>query len=136
MKPTILFVILLILASCSAEKRLARLVERHPELVQRDTIFKSDTTITERITADTTLIFQHTTDTFFVTKDRLKIQLIHDHDTIRVNADVKPDTIVKTITVQTNSVSPVIVKNKNGWLWALLVSLILIIVWLAAKRNK
>ena len=56
---------ILFFTSCSPERRLANLLERHPELVKVDTVFRYDTIIVEARSVDT-LFYYNQTDTVIV----------------------------------------------------------------------
>lgn len=101
MKIIIKFLLLLTLSSslftsCSPERRLHRLIKKYPHLSKIDTIKINDTTITNAIEFDTILHYKTLTDTFKITKEELKIQILQKNDTIYLNTEVKPDTIILT----------------------------------------
>ena len=86
--------ILLLLLSCSPQKRLHRLVKKHPELTQLDTIKIIDTVIVPGTNIDTVFHSSLLHDTVTITKENLQIKLIEINDTIYLNADVKTDTVI------------------------------------------
>jgi len=95
------FILISILAiSCSPQKRLARLVHKHPELMQMDTIHIRDTFITKQVSIDT--FFSSKLDSFVIVKDNITIKYIRQHDTIRISVTQPADTIIhlKSIPVQ------------------------------------
>ena len=92
-KTALYFVVLLLLASCSPQKRLHRLVSKHPELSRVDTIKIQDTVIVPSIKTDTVFSSSLLKDTVTITKEKLKIKLIEINDTIYLDAEVKPDTV-------------------------------------------
>jgi len=96
MKNYFIFLIftLILLASCSPQKRLHRLVKKHPELTQLDTIKIKDTVIVPGINIDTVFHSSLLYDTVTITKENLQIKLIEINDTIYLNADVKADTVI------------------------------------------
>lgn len=104
-------ILIILLQSCSPAQRLGRLVKNHPELATTTTIYKSDTTIIERVTADSTFILTSITDTFYVEKDRLKIKVVKTHDTLQVFGECQTDTIIKEIAVDQTTINPVLIKN-------------------------
>jgi signal peptidase I len=88
---------LLFLFSCSPQKRLTRIIENHPELIQIDTIFDYDTIIYENLHTDTLIneklikVF----DTIEIKKDRLVIRYIKlPGDTIKLEGNCLPDTLI------------------------------------------
>lgn len=108
-----IIILLILLQSCTPAQRLGRLVSKHPELVGIDTIYKQDTTIIESVRADSTFIFSHVTDTFYMDKDRLHVKIVRYNDTIRVFGECATDTIIKEIMVQTNEVRPVVKERRS-----------------------
>ena len=96
MKYLILFLVTALMVSCAAEKKLARLVKKHPELLQHDTIVKIDTvTITTmRVDHDTTFL-EKSADTVTIRKDNLTVRYVRLHDSIYLSGTC--DTIEKTV---------------------------------------
>ena len=130
MKYLILILSVLII-SCTPQKKLARLVKKHPELVSTETIYKSDTTITEKIKTDSFFVSHQLTDTFTVVKDNIKYRIIKSFDTIRINIEVPADTIIKEIPITQNVVQPIEQKRsvlKNIFYGLLLIILLYIII--------
>jgi hypothetical protein len=127
------FIILLaILFSCSPQKRLNRLLKKHPELVQTDTIWKTDTVIVEAVKIDTTFKFKH--DTITIVEDRLTVKTFFNyHDsTIYISAKCKSDTIIREIPVQVQTISA---KPTTDWNLILLI-ILGILVFIALFRKK
>lgn len=91
------FVILLFLVSCTPAKRLSRLVEKYPYLIQ-----DKDTTIYYQTSSvDTTFVFNTTSkiDTFYIQETQTKIY--RHFDTIRVDQKpIRDSIILKTHTVE------------------------------------
>ena len=92
----IIYILLLsILFSCSPQKRLKRLVRKHPELITVDTIVVRDTirdTInitTELVKLDTIFSLDEVHDTIVITKDNLTVRYYHDtvHDKIYISGE-------------------------------------------------
>lgn len=91
--------ILLIFAGCSPQKRLKRLVDKHPELIQIDTI--RDTITTTAVHIDTAFKYK-AGDTVVIEKDKVRTELIFlPGDTVKVNTDKQADTIYIEKTVPT-----------------------------------
>lgn len=116
----IFLICIVFLVACSPSKRIAHIAGRHPEVIKSDTVFRHDTTITKHISTDTSFIFAHSTDTFTVVKEKLSVKIIRDHDTIKVKAEVVPDTIIKEIPVTVNTVTPVKQLHFKWYWWILL----------------
>lgn len=87
---------ILLLASCSPQRRLHRLVSKHPELSRTDTINIQDTVIVPGVKVDTIFHSSLLKDTITITKEKLKIRLIEVNDTIYLDAKVEPDTVILT----------------------------------------
>lgn len=130
--------LLLLIFGCSPQKKLNRLIKRHPELLQTDTISFSDTIIRRGIIVREEIPIKF--DTFLIEKENLRIILRNVHDTIYVEAEVKEDTAVVEHKIPYN---PVVVKEltfweKNGtfiWIGVFLL-LIIIILYLARGLIK
>lgn len=106
------FLLLLVIFGCSPQKRIQRIVSKHPELLQKDTIKISDTTIIPGIAIDTVFITSKT-DTIVFWKDNIKVQIIRSFDTLRTEITSSPDTIIKNINVP---VDRIVIKNdSSGW---------------------
>jgi hypothetical protein len=106
--------IALLLASCSAEKRLQRLVAKHPELQRTDTIAVTDTIY---IPGDTLWrqVLLRSTDTIRIENERQKVRVVRiptgsPCDTaaifMDIMAEVKPDTVYHTVTVEVDRIVP------------------------------
>ena len=89
----IAFFILLIFSSCSPQRRLHRLVTKHPELTRIDTIKIQDSVFVPGTNLDTVFRASLLHDMVTITQEKLQIQLIERNDTIYLNATVEPDTI-------------------------------------------
>ena len=97
MKKYFLFIaVLLLLVSCSPQKRLHRLITKHPELTRIDTIKIQDSVFVPGTNVDTVFRSSLLHDTVTITQEKLQIKLIEKNDTIYLNANVEPDTIVIT----------------------------------------
>jgi hypothetical protein len=131
-----LFLIISLLISCSPQKRLNRLLKKHPELVQTDTIWKPDTIITVEVKADTIIKMEDVVkgDTIYITKENLIVKTFYNyHDsTIYVSAKCKSDTIIREIPVQVQTISA---KPTTDWNFYLLI-ILSILVFIALFRKK
>ena len=92
----LLIAVLLLLVSCSPQKRLHRLITKHPELTRIDTIKIQDSVFVPGTNVDTVFRSSLLHDTVTITQEKLQIKLIEKNDTIYLNAEVEPDTIVIT----------------------------------------
>jgi len=107
MKAIISICLLCVLVSCSPQKKLNRLIRKHPELIKVDTIKVHDTTITEHVRKDTMLSWATLYDTAYIFKDKLSIRVVRVNDSIYIRGECASDTIVKTIEVPYNYVQPI-----------------------------
>tara|TARA_R110000796_G_scaffold209927_1_gene326202 strand:+ start:277 stop:696 length:420 start_codon:yes stop_codon:yes gene_type:complete len=73
-----LFILILLTVGCSPQKRLNRLLKKHPTLLQIDTLVVKDTFVVKEYRGDTTLIFKYH-DTV-VNNERIFIK--HFYDTL------------------------------------------------------
>lgn len=143
----ILFVILLaFLFSCSPQKRLNRLIKKHPELVKVDTIVVRDTirdtinVTTELVKLDTIFSLNEIHDTITITKDNLTIRYYHDtiHDSIYISGEC--DTIFvkvpyeRIVEYKVPCDKVIVKKGISWWYWFIIIMLILGILYLVKKR--
>ena len=136
-----IIIILLLLASsftaCSPQRRLQRLVARHPELRMADTLLVTDTLFTATITADMAIPLTHLTDTVVITRDRLEISLVRHLDTIHVKGTCKADTIVRELRVPFEKIK--LVKAEAGWLsklpWIILGVIVIAMFYKVGTRD-
>lgn len=122
-------ILILFLAACTPQKRLDRLIRRHPELVRVDSVKIVDAVITREVSIDTMRVM-NTHDTFIVNRDRLTVQVIRHQDSIYVFGRCAADTII----IERNVPVKVVEANSDeGWLkWVvpvLLVIIMLMIFW-------
>ena len=97
MKPiTALILLILLVASCSPQRRLSRLLALHPELKTPDTLVLRDTIPIPQIQTDTILRLSTLHDTVTLHKDHLQVKIHRLHDTIYIQSKTLPDTIYKT----------------------------------------
>ena len=68
----------IILFSCSPQKRLNRLVKKHPSLVQLDTIKIIDTVIIPTIQHDTTTVFKVSTHDTVINNEKVFLKYFYD----------------------------------------------------------
>ena len=117
-----LFIISLIIISCTPQRRFDRLIKRHPELLTKDTIFIKDTIRdTIRITVpevhvDTIVEYQKLYDTIYLKQDQLKVKVWMDRDK-KVYIQGKCDTvyIVKPYEKIVERKIPVYYYEKTPW---------------------
>ena len=98
MKPATftIFFFILILASCSPQYRLNRLLALHPELKTPDTLVLRDTIPIPQTQTDTILRLSTLHDTVTLHKYHLQVKIHRLRDTIYIQSNTLPDTIYKT----------------------------------------
>ena len=77
-KVTILFLLLYFLFSCTPQRRLNRLLTKHPELLERDTIVVKDTVIVDNYNYDTTTIIRSYDTTTVINNERVVLKYYYD----------------------------------------------------------
>jgi hypothetical protein len=117
---TILMAVLVI--SCSPEKRIQKIVKKHPHLLQTDTITIHDTVIVQSYTYDTTTILVPHKTVEVINNE--KVRLVYKYDTITSQiwheVECKGDTIVKIHEVPVETIK-IQEKDRTEWkFWALL----------------
>jgi len=118
MKNTIFIILsILILASCSPQMRLHRLVTKHPELTKIDTIKIQDTVIVPGPKLDTAFHSSVLKETITITKENLQIKLIEINDTIYLDAQVEPDTVIITREIPVQRIVHIEQENWFNKLW-------------------
>lgn len=134
--------VVVFIASCSVEKRLQRLIKKHPELIKKDTVYVHDTIVTKEIQSDTVFVSKHSIDTFYLEKEKLKVQIIKQRDTIRVKAEVRADTIymekkvpVDRVIVKYDYINPLLNKLFNLSLILLLLILLIKFEFYDKRKN-
>jgi hypothetical protein len=115
---------LLALCSCGLFKK------SDPVIVDR-IVVKWDTVVTERIHIDTSFVTTKN-DTVFITKDKIRVQIVRRFDTIRVAATYVGDTTtVETVVLETKQAEPS--KKGNSWGEMLMGLAVVLIVVMAFK---
>ncbi len=76
----LLFVLLMVLAACSPQRRFTKLIEKHPYLLTNDTIVMRDTIriYVPGVKVDTVVSYQQLFDTVYLEKDQLKVKVYVD----------------------------------------------------------
>jgi len=103
--------------SCTPEKRLARLVEKHPELAKTDTVWAEVKYFVPEIRHDTSFFWS--TDTVILEKDRLRVEIHTDTVTkrIKVYGACLSDTVYQIVPKYITTVSPVKSVKVPRWNW-------------------
>jgi hypothetical protein len=127
----IAFVIALLAASCSPEKRLNKLIANHPEL--RDTVYVHDTLVTKEVQKDT-LFVSVPGDTVKVDEGKMHIRYVRlPGDTVWLEGQCDPDTVINTITVE--RIAPTMTKSVVPW-WVWVVIMVLAVVLLIQTLKR
>ena len=134
-------ILILVLISCGPQKRLNKLIDNNPELVQNDTIRDTISVIVPEIRTDTFISLDSLIDTVYVTKDRLQIKTVIRDNQLFIEGKCDADTIYKSIEIPVEKV--VYLKDtpwtdvkkyvKRWWRWLLGLSIVALAVRLAKK---
>ena len=108
------FFLIILLISCTPQKRLNRLIEKHHTLVQLDTIIIRDTVIVESYAHDTTTIFQFHDSTTVINNEKVILKYFYDTLTREIHHEYTclGDTIIQEKIVQ---VEKVVYKELSWW---------------------
>lgn len=94
----LLILLIPVLLACNPERRLHRIAQKY-DLVKVDTLNIIDTVRIESVRADTTFLWSKLTDTLILTKERLKVTVIKNGDTVRVSGECDSIFVYKEIKV-------------------------------------
>ena len=112
-----LIIILSILTiSCSPQKRINRIVKKHPELLVKDTIKVIDTIFIQSIHYDTTTKFIEHKTVEVINNDKVRLKYYFDTITKEINhyVECKGDTIIREIQVPYEKIN---VTTRKGFVW-------------------
>ena len=112
----------LLFSGCSPQRRLARLVERHPELRVADTVVVADTLVIAGVKADTAVPVSRLTDTVVMERERLVVKVVKVRDTLFIAGECKSDTVIREIRIPIEKIK--VVQLGRGWKTVLWWSLI------------
>lgn len=90
--------LVLLLTSCSAQWHLKKAVQKDPSILEKDTLVVTDTVVVPPVVTTDTVISKQQ-DTIVVEKEKLKVKVIRNVDTLIIDAKCDSDTIVQTIEV-------------------------------------
>ena len=85
--------LIIVLVSCSAQRRITRIINKHPEL--SNTI---DSIVIKEYETFDTQTFVNEIDSLLIENQSVTTKIFRYYDTLRVEQDIKPDTIVKYVT--------------------------------------
>ena len=133
---TPLFVIL-ILSGCSAEWHLSKAVKKNPQLLKPTTMIVTDTVVTEPIVVRDTVTTSKV-DTIEIVKDKFRVKIMRNYDTLIINGGCDSDTIIRTVTVSV----PQLVSQESGFqrvqrytFWGLVTLLLISIAILVVRKS-
>ena len=133
---TPLFVIL-ILSGCSAEWHLSKAVKKNPQLLKPTTMIVTDTVVTEPIVVRDTVTTSKV-DTIEIVKDRFRVKIMRNYDTLIIDGGCDSDTIIRTVTISV----PQLVSGESGFqrvqrytFWGLLTLLLIAIAILVVRKS-
>ena len=132
-----LIIILVVLSSCSPQKRLNRIVKKHPELIKIDTVRLIDTVVIDSYHYDTTTKFIEHKTVEVINNERVRLQYRYDTITKEIwhEVECKGDTIIKTHEITHPTIVNEIDYFSGFYKWGVLV-LIGVVVILAYKILK
>jgi hypothetical protein len=113
-RATLILITIIALSACSttkemrranrASKKLEKLVDQFPDLAQPDTLRDTVAAIVPIVRIDTAFA---KADTVFLQKERLRVRVITEHDTIRILGECLGDTIFVPIETIVEKIQPV-----------------------------
>ena len=137
-----IIIILLLLTSCSPQKKITRLMNNHPDLFSSDTtyIINNDTVdIAVPIIYIDTLVKD--ADTVYIKDNQVELKIIKEKEYIRLKGQCTPDTIRYSLTDTLTVIQREVVTKteyKNPQLLKILLTIILLFFlyhWLISKKN-
>lgn len=137
MNKILIFFCVLIFFCCSPKQRLNRLLKKHPELIRTQDTIIIDTIITRSFFYDSTLKANYFKDTIVIVKNNLTTKVFYNNntDSLYVYNNLKPDTIVKTITIPGKTIE--VNKKENGlFYWFIICVIILLLIELIKVIRK
>jgi LPXTG-motif cell wall-anchored protein len=134
----VFFLFLLVTTSCDPVKRHNRLVEKYPYVHTNVTQKIHDTTVVyvPQVKHDTTVLTKQQ-DTVYIDKERLRIRIIREWDTLHIEGECKADTIIVTKTITTPLYQSTKTGKKTNWTLILIFIILFlsgIIYFLIKKR--
>lgn len=127
--------ILIAMFSCSPERRMARIVKKHPELLVKDTLLLTDTTIIKGSSVDS--LFTFSKDTIVISDSNQTIKYFYNTVTHQnyIKGEVKERTVVKEIRVPYEKI---VVKELTWWQehkdWIFMIALFIILMLILFRK--
>ncbi len=125
----LLFVLLMMLAACSPQRRFTHLVEKYPYLLSNDTIVMIDTirVYVPGVEVDTVVSYQQLFDTVYLEKDQLKVKVYVDrYNKIYISGQCDTVYVDKIVIRKV----PIKYYEKKKGFWALAIQYIKITFWI------
>lgn len=125
-----------------AEKKIGRLIEKFPELIRKDTIYKTDTTYITGYETDTIIKAGITPDTIVIREKHMSIRYYNDGKNVYIKGKVDTFFVTKKIPYIVNSVSVKPLNRKERFvMWVadniwLIIILSMGLFWVAKKLIK
>lgn len=135
-KVAILCLLLFLLFSCTPQRRLNRLLTKHPELLERDTIVVKDTVVVENYNYDTTTIIRSHDTTTVINNERVVLK--YYYDTLREVIYHEVECLGDTVYIETLVPVEKAVFRELSW-WEkykefIYISLVLLLVLIVLKK--
>lgn len=122
------------LFGCSPEKRIARILKHHPELIKTDTVWKVDTIITGSVQKDSSFYF-YQKDTIFINNGKLQVKYFFNRDsTVYLSGKCNADTIIKYYPITTNQISVQDHSTSDKIKWSIVLICLGILLFFLLKR--
>jgi len=124
-----LIIILVVLSSCTPQKRLNRLVKKNPELIRVDTVRIIDTIVIDSYHFDTTTKFIEHKTVEVINNERVRLQYRYDTITNEIWHEVicHGDTIIRTHEITHPTIVNTIDYFSGFYKWGVLFLLIVIV---------
>jgi hypothetical protein len=132
----LVIILSLLLASCSPQKKLAKLMKEHPELFKDKVTVtvRHDTLISKEIHKDSVINNIYSKDTVYIKEGRETVKYVYEQGSkAYISADVKADTIIKIVTdtVKSRTIIKEVKAPKTGFEifseWAIIIILIVVV---------
>ena len=134
-------IVVIIMLGCSPQKRMNRLIDKYPYLVESEMVEIHDTIIVESVKTDTFLTLENLLDTVYITEDRLKIKTIFRDNKIYIEGECETDTIFYTKEIEVEKVVYLedtiwtdIKRKGKRWGWFLIVAVLFFVASRIAKK--
>lgn len=131
-----IIILVFLISSCTPEKRLSRLIKKHPELLKIDTIFTQDTLIFKTVKHDSIFSIHEIMggkDTIIIQTDRLTQKIYTYRDSIYISGECAADTVIREIPTYITKIE---IKDKVPWWWWTLFGILFIsMLWHLIQRK-